>query len=581
LLLAGALCVAQAQRIPNPEASRTAFSKISPDLLEQPTVGTLARQADEPVRVIIQLREDEEGKRPAKWNAQWGQLVEETENMPFLFANVRRSQLAKLAADPNVIYLAPDREVSASHFPPYMYREAIGYRFAAMAVPENPVETGTGVGVAIIDSGVSADDYLKTAPGCTASRIVYSQNFVSGTGESTTNDLYGHGTHVAGIAAGTGLCLPGTDKLFNGIAPGASIINLRVLNSRGSGTDSAVIAAIDRAIAIRATYKIKVINLSLGRMIRESFTTDPLCLAVERAWKAGITVVVAAGNNGRDNSMGTNGYSTITSPANSPYVITVGATRMVGHTGREDDTVTSYSSKGPTLRDRVVKPDLVAPGNVMYARLTPSQYLVQSYAANTLRFYVYSTAEIPNVFLLSGTSMASPVVAGSAALLLQKDPTLTPNQIKARLMKTAWKPFVPTASITDTQTNQTFNIQHDLFTVGAGHLDLKAALASTEKATSSKLALSPRVTRVNGQVKFVTTYPNIYNGTNVVWGDNVLWGGNVVWGSNVVWGDNVLWGSNVVWGSTTAAANNVVWGDNVLWGSANPFAEALAIRGDR
>ena len=220
------------------------------------------------------------------------------------------------------------------------------------------------------------------------------------------------------------------------------------------GTDSAVIAAIDRAIQLKSTYNIRVMNLSLGRTIRESFTLDPLCKAVERAWKAGIVVVVAAGNNGRDNSMNTSGYSTITSPANDPYVITVGATRMVGHTGREDDTATSYSSKGPTLRDRIVKPDLVAPGNVVYARMNPSAYLVQSYQTNKVGVGMGMGPMIDNVFLLSGTSMAAPVVAGSVALLLQKDSSLKPDEVKARLMKTAWKPFVATAGINDRITGE-------------------------------------------------------------------------------------------------------------------------------
>ncbi len=214
-----------------------------------------------------------------------------------------RAGLNAVLADPDVIYVSPDRDLAATHFPPWMLNEAIGYRFAGMAVPERPDVTGKGIGIAIIDSGVSADDYLKNGAGCTATRIVFSQNFV--TTESTTDDLYGHGTHVAGIATGNGRCLPGAYLDFRGVAPDANIVNLRALDGHGQGKDSYVIAAIDRAIALKTKYKIKVINLSLGRMIMDSFSKDPLCQAVEKAWKAGITVVVAAGNNGRDNSMGT------------------------------------------------------------------------------------------------------------------------------------------------------------------------------------------------------------------------------------------------------------------------------------
>jgi serine protease AprX len=110
-----------------------------------------------------------------------------------------------------------------------------------------------------------------------------------------------------------------------GIAPGANLLDLRVLDANGQGSDSAVIAAIETAIALKSKYNVRVINLSLGRPVYESYKLDPLCQAVEAAWKAGIVVVVAAGNDGRDNSFGNDGYGTISSPANDPYVITVGA----------------------------------------------------------------------------------------------------------------------------------------------------------------------------------------------------------------------------------------------------------------
>src|SRR5207244_11604340 len=114
-------------------------------------------------------------------------------------------------------------------------------------------------------------------------------------------------------------------------------------------------------------------------MIRESYTLDPLCQAVQRAWESGLVVVVAAGNNGRDDSMGTAGYATITSPANSPYVITVGAMKDMGTAARGDDLIASYSSKGPTLIDHVVKPDLVAPGNVIVSALAPNAVIRDRY----------------------------------------------------------------------------------------------------------------------------------------------------------------------------------------------------------
>src|SRR5207244_5670807 len=111
------------------------------------------------------------------------------------------------------------------------------------------------------------------------------------------------------------------------------------------------------------------LNLSLGRGVFESYKLDPLCQAVEQAWNAGIVVVVAAGNYGRDNSNNNNGYGTITSPGNDPYVITAGAMRTMGTPARADDLIATYSSKGPTMLDHVVKPDLVAPGNLIASDL--------------------------------------------------------------------------------------------------------------------------------------------------------------------------------------------------------------------
>ena len=157
----------------------------------------------------------------------------------------------------------------------------------------------------------------EVAPG-SVGRIVYSQNFVSGRTDAL--DHYGHGTHVAGLIAGNGAESTGAQyfRTFRGAAPNANIVNLRVLDENGAGTDSAVIAAIGRAIALKNTYNIRVINLSLGRPIYESYTLDPLCQAVEKAWKAGIVVVVAAGNDGRDLNLNPEGYGTIDRRATIP-----------------------------------------------------------------------------------------------------------------------------------------------------------------------------------------------------------------------------------------------------------------------
>ena len=157
-------------------------------------------------------------------------------------------------------------------------------------------------------------------------------------------------------------------------------------------------------------------------------------------------VVVAAGNDGRDNSYGNEGYGTITAPGNDPYVITVGAMRSMGTPGRSDDLVASYSSKGPTQVDHIVKPDIVAPGNQVVSLLAHDATLATEYPVNTvterlLPIGCLKGGKSNTFFTLSGTSMATPVVSGAVADLLQAKPSLTPDQVKVLLMESAYKTF--------------------------------------------------------------------------------------------------------------------------------------------
>jgi serine protease AprX len=237
--------------------------------------------------------------------------------------------------------------------------------------------------------------------------------------------------------------------------------------------------------------------------VYESYKLDPLCQAVEQAWKNGIVVIVAAGNYGRDDDAGNNGYGTITAPGNDPYAITVGAMNTMGTADRTDDVIASYSSKGPTLFDHVIKPDLVAPGNLIISLYTPGETLSQQNPGNEIPTSLYQTsgssASSGTYFILSGTSMAAPMVSGATALMLQRNPSLTPDQVKARLMKTAFKNLIQASVVTDPVTGQTFYEQADVFTVGAGYLDVQAALSNSDLAPAmAGSALSPTAT-INSQ----------------------------------------------------------------------------------
>src|SRR5437899_7408812 len=294
--------------------------------------------------------------------------------------------IQSLSSQSNVVYISPDRPLKPT------LNNAASAVNADFAWQSN--YSGAGVGVALIDSGVS--NSLDLNQGIVPfSRVVYQQSFVPG--NSNAGDQYGHGTHIAGLIAGDGLSSTGPlyTKTFKGIAPGANIVNLRVLDANGASTDSAVIAAIARAISLKSTYNIRVINLSLGRAVYETYKLDPLCQAVERAWKNGIVVVVAAGNNGRYQP--TSGYATVTSPGNDPYVITVGAMKTMGTPSRVDDLIASYSSKGPTAIDAVAKPDIVAPGNLLVSLEAPGSTLYNQYPGN----------RVPYSFYVKGGSSAS------------------------------------------------------------------------------------------------------------------------------------------------------------------------------
>jgi len=463
------------------------------------------------------------------------------------------SMLANLAKDPNVAYITPDRPVSMT-WGNEDYSTAVEADVAAAQFAQD----GTGVGVAIIDSGVADHGDLRDGSG--ASRVVYSQSFVAG--DATTADKFGHGTHVAGLIGGTGVNSGtgnGYQAKYAGVAPNVNIINLRVLDQNGSGTDSQVIAAIQQAIALQSTYNIRVINMSLGRPVFESYTLDPVCQAVESAWQAGIVVVVAAGNRGRDNSMGTHGFATIGAPANDPAVITVGATRTMGTATRVDDAIASYSSRGPTLVDHLVKPDLVAPGNRLVSLRVAGSTLDTKYSS----FEVAPLVGTPKYFRLSGTSMATPLVSGAVALMLQQNPSLTPDQVKARLMKTAWKGFNQYTQSWDGYGN-TYHNQYDIFTYGAGYLDIDAALNNTDLAAGVALSPTAVYDPISGTVSIVNTTSVVWGGASVVWGaTSVVWGNSVVWGANEFTSNSVVWGStSVVWGASSVSGFSVVWGAN-------------------
>jgi serine protease AprX len=541
-------------------------SRISPELSGLLDKAKHGSAKGETVRVIVQYRQVPTKTHYATMHNRGGHLHAKLHLIKGAAFTVPVSALPALEADSEIVSVSLDHPMSVMDD---LTNDATGVESAWSSG-----YTGTGVGVAVIDSGIndSHPDLWNSTQ--TASRVVYHQDF---TGTPTTNssganyDLYGHGTHVAGIIGGNGYLSGGQ---YEGVAPGASLVDLRALDQNGIGTDSTVIAAIQQAIALQSTYNIRVINLSLGRGIAVSYTQDPLCQAVEAAWQSGIVVVVAAGNYGRLSVSGSNGFGTITAPGNDPYVLTVGATKSNGSTSASAETKASYSSKGPTTFDHVVKPDIMAPGNDIVSLAAPGATLEANYHAEL----VTGNDGKNDYFTLSGTSMATPAVVGAVALMLQEQSTLTPDQVKARLMKTAYKMGLTSTSAWVPHLSQTFVDFYDLFSVGSGLLNVQAATTNADLAPSNVgAALSPTAV-YNPQTGTVSlVYGNSSVAPNsVVWGTSVVWSTSVVWGVSEVSGMSVVWGTALPWADSTLDAFSVVWGTktgtasatSLVWGAS-------------
>ena len=298
----------------------------------------------------------------------------------------------------------------------------------------------------------------------------------------------------------------------------------------------------------------------------------------------GHCVVAAAGNLGR------NGYASILSPGDSPYAITVGAMKTMGTAARGDDLIASYSSKGPAWPDMTLKPDVVAPGNQVTSLLSNNSTLARMYPQNIVPVSSYSTYKNGKsaYFTLSGTSMATPMVSGAAALMIQQDPTLTPDTVKARLMKTATKDFPATSVAVDPATGTAYTSQYDVFTIGAGYLDVMGALSSADVATAGTLSPTVFYDPASGNAYIVDDSTQVWVSsqafrTIAIWGTNAVWStGSAVQGTIAIWGtrSRTVSGTIAIWGSRRAWSQSGVWGTTAVWGTGNDWGTLLECLGE-
>jgi serine protease AprX len=407
-------------------------------------------------------------------------------------ATVPGTAAAALARDPEVRSLTPDESVGVNATPLTADAETTSeptsvypYALGADRVWQAG-HRGQGVTVAVIDTGVSQHADL-------AGRLVSVRNDTTGrtapcmnlSGEPSCDDSYGHGTFIAGVIAGDGATDGGASS---GVAPSAKILSVKVAGGSGATDVSNILAAIQWVVSFKSRYGIRVLNLSLSTDSTQTYRPDPFNYAVERAWDAGIAVVVSASNRGPTGT-------TISKPGDDPLVITVGAVDDRGSTDVADDEVPDFTSRGPTPADGLAKPDVVAPG-----------VLVRSLRVEGSTVALNSTA-LPGPYIRgSGTSFASAAVSGVVALMLSRTPGLTPNQVKHAVVTSARA--LPATS--------------DRLVVGAGEVD--AATAALDPPAGSANA---GVVRSNGrgslqasrghvETQTLTTPTVVVNGTLTV-----------------------------------------------------------------
>jgi subtilisin family serine protease len=562
--------------------------RLAQDLREM-----LARSSpDERITVVVNLKNGSQAEETLdRINELGGNVRSSLKHVQQLVVEIPLGAVEALAVVPGLEYVAPDRVVRglASHIgattgASQVYPPSIGVSLSGFLISGGLVGyDGSGIGVAVVDSGVDPDHFDLRDGG--RRRVVHSADFVK---SGSSDDPYGHGTHVAGTIAGNGSSSLQSGHDYTGIAPGAHLVSLRVLDDYGRGTISGVIAAIDYAIANRALWNLRVLNLSLAAPPVDSHLDDPLCHAVERAAWAGLVVVTAAGNFGTD-AYGNTLYGSITSPGISPAAITVGSVDTRGTDSRSDDRVAVFSSRGPTrshrtdettgepLYDDLAKPDLVAPGMKVVSLERHDSVIIRYFPF--LHVSMRSDNPKSRYMYLSGTSMSSGVVSGAAALILQANPSLTPNMVKAILMYSA-----------EVMSGE------DLFEQGAGSLNVEGAMRLARAMRNDAGTRLPGQTLIPG---WMPRPQSTIAGEPLAWSQSIIWGRAFATGTaaisrqqeayarSIIWGRGEwsVWGSGVTWLDGIYAVDHVVYGryggwDGVVWDSATRLENGVLFRDD-
>ncbi len=326
--------------------------------------------------------------------------------------SINQNQLSKLAADSRVRFVVPNLPVKSTAIADPTgtnYENAIGV--PAIWNSTSAPATGKGVGVAVLDTGININ---HSAFAFDKSNVIEVNTNKKALGPG---DGHGHGTHVAGTIKGKD-----AQGRYTGVAPDVKLVSVKIADDTGAANEGDLITGLQWVFDNRTAHNIKVVNISVSSAVAMRYDQSPVNAYVEQLWFAGVTVVVSSGNRG--NAADAMWYA----PGNDPYVITVGALDHKETVSTSDDSLGTFSSRGLTQAGHA-KPEVVAPGRKIIAPLSSS--------SSTLAL-TYPERIIDGEFIrLTGTSMSSPVVAGVVALLLERFPSLTPNQVKWLIMQTA------------------------------------------------------------------------------------------------------------------------------------------------
>ena len=526
-------------------------SKVASDLNDQ-----VRRNGQATVKVIIQLNDKMSGPLNSLLRGNGVRVKKQYVNFNAFAVELPANVVDSLTQFTEVEFVSVDSDVqSFGHVSHTTGADSVRSLASTGALD------GNGIGIAVLDSGIYSSHVSFRHAGTTNTRIVANVDF---TGEGRTDDPYGHGTHVAAAALGNGAVSNGK---YIGIAPKANLVNLRVLNSQGIGSVSGLLSALDWVMTNRTTYNIRVVNMSLGLPAVSSYKNDPVCQASRGLVNAGLVVVAAAGNNGK-NGAGQKIYGAIHSPGNEPSVITVGAVDTKGTDNRADDSIATYSSRGPTRSywtdtigvkhfDNQIKPDLSAPGNKTIFAESPNNLLVQQNPSLDLNV---SANVARDQMSLSGTSMASPIIAGAAALLLQANPNLTPNMVKMLLMYTAQQ--LP---------------NYNMFEQGAGELNLDGAVRMAKVMRTDQTALT-----TVGTSLLTAAAPTPQS--SISYGDDhtctFSWSQGVILGNTFATGTPLLTQYQKVYGLGVLLGDAVILSNGVLIGDATKMSSSGVLLGD-